>query len=381
MSMRVAYHVPDDGGSTHYRASLPLSTCRRRLALDARPVTRGEDLDRAAEIVGGADVIMVNRMSDVHFPEILSYYHSKGKRVVLDWDDDVFSVSPMSNFYQNLGTENVRANVGGQMVNLWKDGEKGFCIADNRARVDSIKRICERVDMITVTTDRLAGVYRQFNDNVRVLPNCIDLNVWQKLPLAHRTDVIRMGWFGGSSHFEDWVMLAQVLPEIMFKYPQLRLVIMGQAFSGTLKDISPAQIELHPWVHTQAYPYKAAILDLDFAVIPLKNEEFNWGKSPIKFIEMAALRVPAVISHVTPYAEIMDLTPDNGIFIADNDPDAWESAIKLMIENPAVRAKIADQAYRSVVGNFDIEQQFPLWVNAYKEVMACPSRPTQLSTK
>lgn len=378
--MKVAYHVADDGGCSYYRMSLPLGTARKNLALDALPVNRAEEVDRAARIIGAADVVGVARMSDKHFPEIIDYYHKLKKKVVMDWDDDVFNVSPMSDFYEGLGTENVKVNVAGQMVDVWKDG-KNIDLAGNRETLDRIKRICGMVDMMTVTTENLAGVYRQYCRDVRVLPNCVDLSLWKALPLKREDDSVRMGWFGGSSHFEDWVMLSQVLPEVMAKHKNLRLVIMGQKFDGTLKAIDSDRIEIHPWTHTQAYPYKAAILDLDFAVIPLIDNKFNRSKSTIKYVEMGALGVPSVISHVQPYAELMDLVPDNGIFVDSNEPDAWEAGINVMVENPMLRQKIGEQARKTVDDHFDIEKQYPLWVNAYKEVLAWQPRQTQLSTR
>ena len=90
--------------------------------------------------------------------------------------------------------------------------------------------------MVTVTTPKLAEAYKPYNDNVVVLPNCIDLDLWKPMDLKP-SDEIRLFWAGGSSHYEDWMMMTEVLPVIMDKYPQVKLVFMG-LWEFAFKDIA-----------------------------------------------------------------------------------------------------------------------------------------------
>ena len=41
---------------------------------------------------------------------------------------------------------------------------------------------CLEADLITTTTEVLARKFRELNPRVEVLPNCLDLNLWKKLP-------------------------------------------------------------------------------------------------------------------------------------------------------------------------------------------------------
>lgn len=371
--IRVLYPIGDFSGSTYYRLINPITAAKRAGALGAIPVKFNEEPPE--NLFEQTDLYAIAHPDEAVYLKMIELAHTMGKKVVVDWDDDVFHVSPLTHQYNRFGTEDVTIEQDGKPVELWKDGKTfnkqnrtTFSIARNRERLENVKKICEMADLVTVTTAALAEVYLEFSP-VTVLPNCPDMRFWKKLPFVPRMDEIRVGWFGGDTHYQDWCVMFPALARAMAKYPQLKLVIMGQLFSGYLKDIPPERIEVHPWVHFEAYSYKAAILDLDFAVIPLADMGFNYGKSPIKWIEMAALRVPAITSYIGPYREMMDIVPENGIFIDDNDPEAWQQAIDVMVEEREFREAMGRQAHRSVRERFDINVQYPLWVKAYEEVL------------
>lgn len=380
--MKVAWTIHDAGGSTFYRQTLPLSMARARGGLQALSVS-GFDMNRleiAGKVISEADILMMGRVNDPHFLNGMEHFHKEKKKIVVDWDDDIFNVSPLSQQYRLVGTEDFDYRMpGGEVINVWKDGEKGFDIRRNRRTIETIKDICAKADALFVTNEHLRGVYGKFNERIFVLPNCLDMDVWRRLPLRPRINEVRMGWFGGDSHFGDWCMVTEALQAVLFKYPYLKLVILGKKFEASLRGIHPGQIEHHPWVHLEAYPYKAAGLDLDFAIIPLEDKLFNHGKSTIKWIEMGALKIPAVTSFVPPYTELMDLFPDNGIFV-ENQPDAWIAAIEKMVEDQQAREEMGSCAYETVRRHFDINQKFQAWINAFQEVYKCQPRPIQTST-
>jgi glycosyltransferase involved in cell wall biosynthesis len=260
--------------------------------------------------------------------------------------------------------DEVKVEIDGKMVYLWEDG-KSIDLKTNRERQDSMKRLNEACDMVTTTTPLLGEVYKQFNENVVAIPNCIDLQKWQKLNLYPHREV-RLGWGGGISHYIDWVQVEKALPIIMEKYPDLRLILQGSTFKGALKNIHPARVETHGWVHIEAHPYKTATLGLDCAIIPLADTEFNRGKSNIKFVEYGALSIPSVISNLSPYKEAYN---GHNAIMVDNDTDAWVDALSVMVEDVSLRKQIGTQAYKTVVDNYDINTQYNQWLKAYEGVL------------
>lgn len=345
----------------------------RHKTLAARPVLERESPVIASQLIGYADLLVISRATDERLLDVIVAYQKEGKRIIMDWDDNVFACSPLSPHYDELGIQEYYHDLNGQKIPLWVDGKKDFSIERNKKRLASIKDLCGAVDAVSVTTQRLASVYRPFSNAIHILPNCLDLSIWNKLPLVSHGDEIRMGWSGGASHYEDWLEIAGILPEIMKMYPNLKLVITGQRFNGTLKGIPPERIEHHHWTHLQAHPYKQASLDLDFAIIPLKDSEFNAGKSAIKWIEYASLQVPSVTSNVAPYDAVADIVKENGIFV-DNTHDSWIQGLSIMIDNAEMRKVMGQRARKTVEEHFDADKTYPLWVSAFNQTLAYEPR-------
>jgi glycosyltransferase involved in cell wall biosynthesis len=366
--IRVAYEVPDETGCYFYRVKSPLETASRLSGgtLRALPLDRYVDENHLAVRVDGANVYTAARVVDGAHLDLIAKIHEKGKKFVVDYDDDVFNVDPFSSHYRTWGTKPAQAELKGEKIEIWEDGKNIF-FEENQKRLDNVKRLCGAADMVTVTTERLAESFRPYSQNVKVLPNCVDIGVWNKAPIL-KTSEIRMGWFGGSSHYVDWLEVVPVLPDLFDRYENLKLVIMGQKFPWVEKNVPKDRYEYHRLSHIQAYPYKSSLLNLDFAVIPLASNKFNEGKSVIKWVEMGALSVPSVTSFVPPYDSIADLVPENGIFV-ENAPDAWIAGISRMIEDPLLRSRMGKAARKTVEENFDMEKRYPLWVDAYKGVL------------
>jgi len=377
--VKITYFQNTDGGCDFYRAINPVETIGRHGKAKVKKVFSDTMIGfymsnrRKFDELMDCDVYVTQRVGSISFVKSLRNYiaetGSKAK-VVMDFDDNVFCVSPMSAHYKDYGVEEVKFKFpDGSEHWVWKEGNN-LDIARNRRMLEEIKDNISSVDMVTTTTEVLADVFREFNPNVRVLPNCVDLRFWKKLPIIRENkDEIRMFWAGGQSHWEDFVLIREPLQELMSKYKNLKLVIMGWVPPG-LKEEFGDRIEFHDWVETISYPWAMRSMDVDFGIIPLRVTKFNSCKSPIKWIEMSSLEIPSVCSFLSPYQEMAGLSEkDNGVFIEDNDPTAWINGISFLIDNPDKRIEIAKEARKTVELNFDINTQYHQWVNAYEELL------------
>jgi glycosyltransferase involved in cell wall biosynthesis len=351
----------------YYRCALPFTTVEAKSNVGVNLLLRNMPGGELPDAVLGADVFFMPGFDNVKMKTVVKDLKKQGKKVIIDWDDNIFDVSPLSPHYEAWGTEQVRYQWhDGSVLDVWIDG-KNIDLKTNRERRDIIRETLSDADVVTVTTPVLADVYGKYNPNVKVLPNCIDMKLWRRLNLIRETDEIRLFWGGGASHYEDWLLLENVLPYIMDMYRNVRLVIAGTTWKGLMKKLPVDRIDFRPWVPIEAYPYATAIADADIGIIPLRDSIFNQCKSPIKWIEMGALSVPCVTSGVSPYKEIA--TEGNGIFIEDNSPEAWVDGLEMLLKDQDLRKKMGQQAHDYVVEHFDINTQFYQWVNVVKEVV------------
>ena len=378
-------------GCDWYRCTQPLIQIRAHKAAEVRLFHKGNDFDWFAsqeaadklnEDLTWADVLFIPRLCEPRLMNVLKEFQKMGKKIVSEWDDNFMCVNPLTQQYSYFGQEEYSEEIFDEktgrkeMIEVWKDG-RNIDIATNRENMKMLKEGLAMSDMVLTTGPHLAEAFKKINPAVRICPNSVDVNMWEKLPLLGHHG-IRMGWLGGDTHYHDWLMIAPILKPFMDQNPDVTLVIMGGRYEGTLKGIDPARIEHHNFCDIMAYPYKAAILDLDFSIIPLIDTEFNRCKSPIKWLEMAALEVPAVTSFVAPYDKMMDLVPDNGIFIAENNMQGWFDGITKMAREPITRMQMGKAARKSVEQFYDANKTWKIWLDAFEEVASWPRPASQL---
>lgn len=383
--VKVFGFLKSQSGCDWYRIKQPLIQIRAHKAAEVRFFHKGDDFDwfssqdaadKLEKDLEWADILFVPRLSEPKLIEILKQFQGMGKKLVTEWDDNFMDVNPLTQQYSYFGTKEHFEIVNGEKIEVWKDG-KNIDIAANNERQKWLQEGIRISDMVLTTGEDLANAFKPINPNVRICPNSVDINMWEKLPLQSHKG-IRMGWFGGDTHYHDWLMIAPVLKPFMDKNPNVTLVILGGKYDGTLKGIDPSRIEHHHWTDIMAYPYKAAILDLDFAIIPLRDTNFNRCKSSIKWLEMGALKVPSVTSYVRPYAQLMDMVKDNGIFIENNDLQAWFDGMTVMTKNIRLRQTMGEAAHKTVEIHYDANKTWESWVKAFEEVASWQRQAPQL---
>lgn len=362
--MNILYFQKDNGGCQYYRAMIPLDMLHEQKLASVMRVNPADDPERLADGLLSSDVVLYPRViASEKWLDTVKLLKSDGKLVVTDFDDWLWSVNPLSPHYYDYGLEDYSVLHEGKVLDVWKDGEKGFSIERNRRALERTKQAIEQCDLVTTTTEQLAEKLRTINKNVAVLPNCIDFDRWAPLPLKPHDD-LRLFWAGGHSHYEDLQILIPVMPAVMQRFPRLQFYVMGYAFGAVLKDLPQDRVHFHGWEDNLSYPLRCAILNADISLVPLVDNEFNRCKSPLKWIEQAALGIPSVMSGVTPYKEMYN--GKNALMVSDNSPEGWIEAISTLVRDPLLRARIGGEAQRYVQYRYDIRKRAKDWLAVYE---------------
>lgn len=383
--MKVTYLNSAEGAFNYYRSHLPLSTANKKKAALCERVMPGMLMfDREFnpgkyERYFDADIIqMPNLMSTDFYSSVreAAKIFNPACKFVVDFDDDIFNVSPFSPAYSKYGVEEFSIKAAdGSVLPMWQDG-KNMCIQENKKKLDDAKAILSEVDLLTVTTDELRKAYEPYCSRIEVIPNCIDVNLWERWP--HSGDEsVRLFWSGGSSHFEDILILKDVIPAIFDKYPKAKLVLMGYICKPLIASLPSDRVEIIDWCDIAMHPFIQSKARPDIGLIPLRDNTFNRGKSALKWMELSAMETPCVMSNVTPYREMRELSGDDiGVYV-ENTKDSWVAGISHLIESNIAKRDIAKSARKTVERNFDINNKFSLWVNAYKEITSCQFQATR----
>ena len=131
-------------------------------------------------------------------------------------------------------------------------------------------------DIVTVTTEHLAEFVGEYNENVYVLKNCLDMDLWNQSPLKNEGDEIRVGWHGSATHREDLRMVRSAIFELLEKYPKMKFVYAGDGWLWKTKFFKehPRTEYVEP-VPVDEWSARLRSLRLDISLVPLINNEFN----------------------------------------------------------------------------------------------------------
>ena len=178
----------------------------------------------------------------------------------------------------------------------------------------------KHADVVTTSNHFLAGYARKYSDSVKVVPMALDTEVW-KPGNSIRGDEITIGWAGAPVNVPLIERLDSVLTPLIKKYPFLKLAI----FSGQKPRLN-CPFDYHPFMPGGEPDF---VRNLDIGLLPLADEEYARGKSPIKAIQYLACGVPVVGNVIGATAEI--LNEKNSIAVSSENE--WFDALEKLIMN------------------------------------------------
>src|SRR5579859_452465 len=221
-------------------------------------------------------------------------------------------------------------------------------------------------DGVTTTTPALADYLRQFNPCVWVVPNYLNETFWPLRPpaVAEPQAPVTIGYVGGHTHAADLDLIGPVLAQLAQRYgDRLRFRFWGGPPPQALADL--AQVE---WTRLSILDYRQYADYMrqqyfDIALAPLRDNQFNRCKSPIKYLEYGALGIAGIFSRLEPYGQIVRHGA-NG-FLA-GAPDEWEAALVELIEHPERRLHLAEQAQATIRVDWLLGPHARQWAEVYQ---------------
>ena len=276
--MRIVFVLEQDTGCAWYRCRVPGS------ALESV----GHEVTYATDTVPVAPTTVFLRPSRREAPCIIADIVQRGRKAIVEIDDDLWSIARDNAAYP-----------------YW-----------NGQGVENLKRLeaCIRAaSSVTVSTEALANVVRGMNPHVTVIPNMLPEG-WHVHP-PHES--VTVGWAGSATHKTDIALLSDVL----------RDTPADVALVGAGGDWTPYSPRIQHWAPVALPDMPALIGGFDIGLAPLVDTRFNRAKSDIKVLEYAACGLPVIAS--PQYAH----TPAR---IARNYKD-WNKHLRALLASPGLR--------------------------------------------
>lgn len=317
MPLTIAYYSFDDPAyaCARLRVLEPIRALAGAVRLLPGVEVQGHGHHVRTDIAAAADLILIQR----YFPgpqtaPVLTTLFDTGKPVVYDTDDDWSAIEPGHPFHPRL------AHI-----------------------LPHIRETARRATLVTVSTKVLADVYAAYNPKVRVLPNLLPDALWQPIPPPTRP-VAAVLVAATPTHQADLAPLAPMLAGLAQKLTgKIRFVFYGCPPAGMA---FPGATIIPFCADYAAYAAKLPRLGGAIGLAPLADTPFNRAKSPIKWMEYAAVGVAGIFADLPPYADVV--VPEETGLLAGHAPKLWSEALMRLIDDSALRQRLAARAMEAV---------------------------------
>lgn len=228
-------------------------------------------------------------------------------------------------------------------------------------------------DYVTTTTEYFKYIIKDYfpEDNIYVFENAISSNDEQFSSNKNKSDKLRLGITGGSSHTEDIKQLLEFPKYLTEKQlDEIELIFCGydtnNAERVTIdengKILGKEKLdEKDNWWFKTENKFKSEVKhykrieskdimkgefgkiyeDIDVLLVPLTNNKFNRCKSELKFIEAGFTNTAVISSNVIPYSNF-GVNEEDCLFVKEATPQAWAKAIKKILREKELFYKIRD---------------------------------------
>ncbi|MBT3393572.1 MAG: glycosyltransferase [Waddliaceae bacterium] len=276
-----------------------------------------KDIDSSiVDVVADADVV-INQKCLIAM-SLARKIRANSKRLIFDFDDAVYT----------------RHGKPYSFITQWRVNKR-------------IRFWLKNSDTVVAANCYLKKYADRYRDKACVIPMAIDFDTWK--PIKRNDDDIVIGWAGAPNNLYHLKRLEAVLSTILKKHPRVSF----RVFSGKKPDLAV------PFSYTPFVPGTEHFFtqELDIGLLPLSEDDFSKGKSPIKAIQYLACGVPVVGNIFGATHEI--LNKENSIAV-ENDEE-WISALETLIQQRSLAKTMGECGRRYVLSINDIKatrQQF-----------------------
>ena len=285
------------------------------------------------------------------------------------------------------------------------------------SRIGEMKiEMMKLVDTITTTTPIFAKtIMDRLNvKNVQIFPNAVNEDESQFQVNTTKSDKIRFGWLGGSSHLHDLELMSNGISSTHYSFKdKAQFVLCGFDLRGTVTEVAPNGEKrqrpiqpsetvwykyekfftdnykvlseeyknyLHNFTETPSFndenePYRRRWTKeinsyatnyntFDVSLAPLVESLFNGNKSQLKVIEAGFHKKTIIASDVNPYTLDLISAVDNGVL--NNKGNAllvnpkrnhkdWAKHMKRLIENPNMIEDLGNRLYETVKDKYSLK--------------------------
>ena len=364
------------------------------------------NLENRDELFDGYDIVIFHSFihQTTHKENIdrINWLKSKGVKVIMDIDDMWFVDQRHPMYHQ------IKQSGMGEM------------------KIEMLKL----VDYVSTTTPIFANTIKERLKvkNVAVFPNAVNDEEIQFQSNTNKSDKVRFGWLGGSSHLHDLELLTNGISTTFNSFKdKVQFVLCGFDLRGNVTEVDMKTGEkrerpIEP-LETVWYKYEKIFTDnfkvlspeyksflgtfvqgdyndinepyrrrwtqdvskyalnyntFDVSLAPLFESVFNTNKSQLKVIEAGFHKKALIASELNPYTLDLISAVDNGV--VNNKGNAllvgpkrnhkdWAKHMKRLVENPNLIEDLGNRLYETVKDTYSLRKVCKDRVEFFKSII------------
>jgi len=229
----------------------------------------------------------------------------------------------------------------------------------------------KRADAVLVLSERSRTIVEELNDNVEVVPSCVDLDHFQGEQITESEDLslVYLGSIGGRY---DLASIGRFAATAVEADPSVNLRIFSKSDEDLVRsELAESGLDKDDWslesVASKNVPSR--LEECDAGIHFLKAGIGEIAGSPTKIGEYWAMGLPVI---VTPMLGDVDSIVERnhvGVVVREHNPDSYREAfkaLKKLLEDP----ELADRCRKTASEYYGLEAACNTQIEVYKRLLA-----------
>ena len=207
-----------------------------------------------------------------------------------------------------------------------------------------MRNIAKSAYLCTVANEIIAEDIRRFGGTAKVIPMALSGKLWHPRRLANNK--INIGWTGAPVN----------LPYLEEILPSVKAVLQGfgnaRFFIHCGKDPEWNDIE-YSYIPFVPGNEPEIVRSFDIGLLPLPNNPFSDGKSPIKALQYLASGVPVICSKTL---ACENLLKGQAVALFSENLTEWRTNLKILCQDSEYRKQFSSEGLKFFKKNYDLSE-------------------------
>jgi len=209
------------------------------------------------------------------------------------------------------------------------------------------KSIASKMQKIICGNQFLANRFSNWNNNVEVIATAVDVSKFNEYAENKSDDKCILLWTGIGAGLPFIYNIEAALHKVLIKHADARLRIVSDVYPQ-FKIIKEHQFEFLKWTPEIEF---SSVKSSSIGLMPIADTEHSRGKCSFKMLCYMAAKLPVVVSPFGMNKEVLDM---GELGFGPTSNDEWYDALDMLIASRGLQNKLAENGYRVVNENFDI---------------------------